>query len=195
MEGRVIKYFNEKGYGFIKDEKGDNRFFHVSNIKSMNQISSGRLVEFIPSNNEKGLLAIDINIIEEKAPVFLMLGDTRIKLSNIKNYGLDYTTVEKIDKKELPLTKTEKILKKTFGIPLGIIGAIDGIAEGGNPSLGINIISDSFVNSRIEERKINITYKVLYITTYQGDNFRFSQQDVDFNIDEKIREIDSYFCK
>ena len=33
---------------------------------------------------------------------------------------------------------------------------------------------------------------LLYVTTYQGDNFRFVQGAVDFDVHEKCSEIDSY---
>lgn len=41
MKGRVIKYFEEKAYGFVQDENGESRFFHISNVKELNEISKG----------------------------------------------------------------------------------------------------------------------------------------------------------
>ncbi|HBF76732.1 cold-shock protein [Clostridium tyrobutyricum] len=195
MKGRIIKYFTEKGYGFIKDENGDDRFFHISNVKTMDPISVGSLAEFIPDNNTKGLIAVDIKIIEEKMPKFIVLGDVRIKLSNIKNYGLDHITVEKTYTKKTPLTKSEKATQRAIAIPLGIIGVIGATITYGDPLLTMSAVANGCSDTHVEEKKENITYKVLYITTYQGDNYRFSQEDADFDVDDKLAEIDKYFCK
>src|SRR5690625_5986299 len=89
MRGRVIKYFQDKGYGFIKDETGNSRFFHITKVKELSEISEGSLVEFKPEETNKGLACIDIIVLNENKPIFIALGDVRSKLSNIKNYGLD----------------------------------------------------------------------------------------------------------
>lgn len=74
MKGRVSRYFQAKGYGFIKDENGESRFFHTSNVKGLNDISEGSLVEFTPAKNQKGLACIDIKVFNERKPVFIALG-------------------------------------------------------------------------------------------------------------------------
>jgi len=33
MKGIIVDYFEEKGFGFIKDENEDKRFFHISEIR------------------------------------------------------------------------------------------------------------------------------------------------------------------
>lgn len=38
---------------------------------------------------------------------------------------------------------------------------------------------------------VYVTVKVLYVTTYQGDNYRFREYLIDFDIDEKMQEIDN----
>lgn len=32
MKAKVVKYFDEKGYGFVRDENGESRFFHISDV-------------------------------------------------------------------------------------------------------------------------------------------------------------------
>ena len=91
MKGRIKIYFSDKGYGFITGENGVDYFFHISNVKSNCQITKFLVVEFNiqKENNRKNDSAIDIKVIRSfDKPQFIEIGDTRIKLSNIKNYGL-----------------------------------------------------------------------------------------------------------
>ncbi len=32
MNGTITTWFKDKGFGFIKDENGDNRYFHVIKV-------------------------------------------------------------------------------------------------------------------------------------------------------------------
>ena len=32
MKGTITTWFQDKGFGFIKDENGDNRYFHVIKV-------------------------------------------------------------------------------------------------------------------------------------------------------------------
>lgn len=32
MNGKITTWFEDKGFGFIKDENGDNRYFHVIKV-------------------------------------------------------------------------------------------------------------------------------------------------------------------
>src|SRR5690625_7935592 len=97
MRGRVIKYFQDKGYGFIKDETGNSRFFHITKVKELSEISEGSLVEFKPEETNKGLACIDIIVLNEYILIFLELGDARFKLSNIISYQLDIESLEEVD--------------------------------------------------------------------------------------------------
>src|SRR5690625_7578546 len=108
MRGRVIKYFQDKGYGFIKDETGNSRFFHITKVKELSEISEGSLVEFKPEETNKGLACIDIIVLNENKPIFIALGDVRIKLSNIKNYGLDVETIEELVSEEKIYYRSEE---------------------------------------------------------------------------------------
>ena len=65
---RKVKWFNnEKGYGFIENEGGEDVFVHYSAIKSngYKTLSEGQLVEFDLIETEKGLQAV--NVREAKA--------------------------------------------------------------------------------------------------------------------------------
>lgn len=89
MKGR-IKYYNQaKGFGFIVGEDNNDYFMHISNVKSYELPEQGSLVEFKESSNEKGLCAIDIFVLANKeTSSIIILGDVRIRKSNIKNYGI-----------------------------------------------------------------------------------------------------------
>lgn len=193
MIGKIQRYFSEKGYGFIKDENGDNRFFHISNIRSTNDITVGSTVEFTPNKNNKGLIAESIIIKKVNTPKFIVLDDVRIKLNNIKNYGIDYRDDVKVEKKLVPMTKKQKVINKVIGVPLGITEVISGINES-TPGYGLKDLFNSLTaDSYVEKTEKKIKYKVLYITTYQGDNYRFDGEFVSFSIEEKVKQLDEYF--
>lgn len=163
MIGRVKKYFSEKGFGFIESE-GTDYFFHVSEIKQGVQlIEPGLQVEFDVTPKPRGLTATNIRVKESHRASFLKFGDTRIKTTNIKQYGIDTEQVRK-----------QEWQKATIGKVLGAI------FEGGGTFSDKGVLTNVYV-----------TAKVLYVTTYQGDNYRFREDLVDFDIDEKMQEIDN----
>jgi hypothetical protein len=86
---------------------------------------------------------------------FIVIGNDRIKLSNIKHYGIKY---------EDTIPDSDPFIRLVNGI-------FDLIA----------IFS--------KYTKVNRTIKVLFITTYQNDNFEFTGEEVE----EKLRELDDYF--
>jgi cold shock CspA family protein len=186
MKGKVGRLFQDKGYGFIKDENGESRFFHISNIKGFDEIFEGAIVKFKPNQNSKGLQATEITLLNNNKKSFISFGDTNIRLNNIKNYGIDYVNEVKVTKETKNYTTGEKIFNRT----LGVFSIITGVAEGsaGLATNGIN----SFSNSYYVENKKYIKHRVLYITTYQGDNFRFQENKVDFDIIEKFNTLNDY---
>lgn len=60
MEG-TVKFFNEaKGFGFIKEENGQEIFVHASGLTE--DIRENDLVEFEVENGKKGLNAINVRV-------------------------------------------------------------------------------------------------------------------------------------
>lgn len=141
-------------------------------------------------------------------PVFIIIDDSRIKISNIKNYGIssieeienfdetkykhasfDYELYrERVDEERLAL----KNAKAPFDTPFFT-----------------NLISERLKNyevelqkakeklSKLSEAKKNnkrIIKKYLYITTYQNDNYRFYENESKCNIDDKLKELDKYLA-
>lgn len=70
MNGSVVWFNVEKGYGFIKPDDGSKDVFvHVSGISKSEK--SGNLkkeqrVSFSTSDNEKGIIAVNVSVIEDK---------------------------------------------------------------------------------------------------------------------------------
>lgn len=60
--GKIKWFNNEKGYGFIENENGEDIFVHYSSIKQegYKTLSEGQIVEFELLETEKGLQAINV---------------------------------------------------------------------------------------------------------------------------------------
>ena len=58
-----VKYFNEtKGYGFIRDDQGEEFFVHHSAIQSdgFRTLNEGEMVEFDPVPGQRGKQAANV---------------------------------------------------------------------------------------------------------------------------------------
>jgi CspA family cold shock protein len=58
-----VKYFNEtKGYGFIRDDRGEEFFVHHSAIQSdgFRTLNEGEMVEFDPVPGQRGKQAANV---------------------------------------------------------------------------------------------------------------------------------------
>lgn len=62
MKNGTVKFFNEqKGFGFIKEDGGQEIFVHVSGLKS--EIRENDKVTFEIENGKKGLNAINVTVV------------------------------------------------------------------------------------------------------------------------------------
>lgn len=61
--GKIKWFNNEKGYGFIEGENGEDIFVHYSAIKQdgYKTLSEGQVVEFDLIETAKGLQAINVS--------------------------------------------------------------------------------------------------------------------------------------
>jgi cold shock protein len=68
--GKVKKFNKEKGYGFITGEDGKDYFFYYTslNMSGFKTVDTDAKVEFEAQETERGLRAVDIDIIKEEAP-------------------------------------------------------------------------------------------------------------------------------
>ncbi len=61
MKNGTVKFFNEeKGFGFIKEENGQDIFVHVSGLKD--QIKENDTVVFDIQEGKKGLNAVNVKL-------------------------------------------------------------------------------------------------------------------------------------
>jgi len=84
MNGTITTWFEDKGFGFIKDENGDNRYFHVIKVANPDLIKKDAAVTFEPTTNNKGLSAFSVKVIPESK--YIYLDGERHKITAIKSY-------------------------------------------------------------------------------------------------------------
>ncbi|BDH45998.1 cold-shock protein [Salmonella enterica subsp. enterica serovar Choleraesuis] len=84
MNGTITTWFKDKGFGFIKDENGDNRYFHVIKVANPELIKKNAAVTFEPTTNNKGLSAYAVKVAPESKNIYI--AGERIKLTSIKSY-------------------------------------------------------------------------------------------------------------
>ena len=84
MNGTITTWFDEKGFGFIKDENGDNRYFHVIKVANPDLIKKDAAVTFEPTTNNKGLSAYSVKVIPESK--YIYIAGERLKLTSIKSF-------------------------------------------------------------------------------------------------------------
>lgn len=67
MRGNVKWFNNDKGYGFIEYQDGEDIFVHYSAIKQQGYktLTEGQLVQFDLIETEKGLQAINVVAVVE----------------------------------------------------------------------------------------------------------------------------------
>ena len=65
MQGTVKWFSNEKGYGFIEREGGEDVFVHHSKIamSGYRSLSEGQRVEFELERTDKGMQATNVQVI------------------------------------------------------------------------------------------------------------------------------------
>lgn len=84
MNGKITTWFKEKGFGFIKDENGDNRYFHVIKVANPELIKKDAAVTFEPTTNNKGLSAYAVKVVPESK--YIYIAGECLKLTSIKSY-------------------------------------------------------------------------------------------------------------
>ena len=84
INGTITTCFKYKGFGFIKDENGDNRYFHVIKVANPDLIKKDAAVTFEPTTNNKGLSAYAVKVVPESK--YIYIAGERLKLTSIKSY-------------------------------------------------------------------------------------------------------------
>lgn len=219
MRGRIKRFIEDKGYGFITGEDGQDYFFHISQVRDMVEIKNYMIVNFDIADGKKGKNAVNIRVSEQNnTSKFVTCGGTNIRLNNIKQYGLGKYPVlyEKVFKEYIVCNVNASFLERL------LIGSEEKKYkfEGEWSACWLEISEedvDRFINddmTSVYARKSNgelthdtslrkkrrDVYKVeykkyLYITTYQNDNFKFKETEVNFDVVEKYNEINNAMKK
>ena len=65
MKGTVKRWLDQKGYGFIKPDEGEDEIFiHYSEVKNNYDLKEGQEVEFEIETTDKGPRAVNLSVIE-----------------------------------------------------------------------------------------------------------------------------------
>jgi CspA family cold shock protein len=66
-EGTIARLLIDKGFGFIRDESGQEHFFHRSSVRGaiFEMLREGQRVEFTPEDTGKGPRAGDVRVLSE----------------------------------------------------------------------------------------------------------------------------------
>jgi len=105
MNGTITTWFKDKGFGFIKDENGDNRYFHVIKVANPELIKKDAAVTFEPTTNNKGLSAYAVKVVLDSKYIFI--AGERLKLASIKSfvvYSEEVPADTRIDKENAVLS-------------------------------------------------------------------------------------------
>jgi tetratricopeptide (TPR) repeat protein len=65
QQGYIMKYFEKKGFGFLKSDDGEQIFFHINEVINPSEISQSRKAEFVLLNHHKGPRAKKVFIFAE----------------------------------------------------------------------------------------------------------------------------------
>ena len=73
MQGYIIHFNQEKGYGFIRtEEHEENIFVHISEVTNANELEQGQEVEFKIEKTKKGLSAVQVVAgAKQRSPYFI----------------------------------------------------------------------------------------------------------------------------
>ena len=112
MKGTVIKYFKDKGYGFIACPNMKNAFFHISDLNEPQSLEVGSMVEFELTFNSRGAKAIKIVLLKGYGG-FVNFGNIKLKFSKIKNFSISENDFFSY---EINTFKFEKTHPKLFGL-------------------------------------------------------------------------------
>ena len=122
MNGTITTWFKDKGFGFIKDENGDNRYFHVIKVANPDLIKKDASVTFEPTTNNKGLSAYAVKVLPPSQ--YIYIAGERIKLTSIRSFVVYSEEVPA----DAPLDKEKNIL--SVGALLKNIRPKSGITAG-----------------------------------------------------------------
>ncbi|MBS0847656.1 cold shock domain-containing protein [Citrobacter sp. JGM124] len=105
MNGTITTWFEDKGFGFIKDDEGNNRYFHIIKVTNPELVKKGAAVTFEPGTNNKGLSAFGVKVLA--ASKYIFIAGEQIKITAIKSfrvYSEEVPAEARIDKENTVLS-------------------------------------------------------------------------------------------
>jgi len=82
VQGVVVKYNEEKGYGFIRSSQfEEDLFVHISNVKNRDKLATGQNVEFNVEETPKGLAATSVVAGQQSLAPSLTYGSIALTLT------------------------------------------------------------------------------------------------------------------
>ena len=159
MNGTITTWFEDKGFGFIKDENGDNRYFHVIKVANPELIKKDAAVTFEPTTNNKGLSAFAVKVIPEST--YIYIAGEKIKLTSIKTFV--------VYSEEVPVET--RIDKENAVLSVGIL---------------MSSISPKSAGAKPGEMR---SLKKLAITTFQGSTLIFTADEIDIEATVKMLNL------
>lgn len=65
MQTGTVKFFKEdKGYGFITGDDGQDVFVHVSQVSTGDKLTKGSKVEYSTEQGKRGPQAVDVMVVQ-----------------------------------------------------------------------------------------------------------------------------------
>ena len=127
-----------------------------------------------------------------KEKKIIQLGDVRIPAAHIKNYGISVLNIpyEKI-------YQEASLLWKGDYIPIDPIRCQDldsSVLTYKRCRNAVGDIYDSETETDKKEPYFTKKTDCLFLSTYEDESFIFPKPLVDFNIEEKLKEINAVFC-
>lgn len=88
MKGKILLFDNNSNTGIIIGDIGNKYSFDINNVINSNNIFIGDLCEFTPKLEDSKYVAINITI-DNKTYKFLKIGEEKILLNDIIDYGIE----------------------------------------------------------------------------------------------------------
>jgi cold shock CspA family protein len=178
MRGRIKIYDSNKGFGLIVGEDNHDYFFHISKMKSIEQPYEGSIVNFLPKQGDKALVAEAEKVVIQKQsqrPDIIKIGNTRIKLNNIKNYGISVQ-----DRYYLKVYKSQK----RKGILNQFLDISDYIHNGMKTEISYATAND-LLRGKTVEKQVFLNKGQFHYTnrTVNGSNLEYAKYDGLHSID------------
>lgn len=203
MEGKVKSYDWETGYGTILSRSGHLIAFHKSIIRK-GMPRWGSPVEVVVVDTDKGIIAKDVFVKEEAdSKAYIKLGDIRIRLRNIIDFGIETEVAyyQKVYEKEKGRSflwgfssKSPYIHKgRLMEIPETTMKSLkDGTAR--QRIIAHYGITDAITMAEKDDLITNPERKYLYIITFEDKYYKFKSDKVDFDLSTVHARISDFFA-